>query len=153
VNALRKAVEAMKIQSALSHLKEGFHHCMQSMKQDAANVAAISTELHSANEHMRNIGRTLTGKQRKALAPLNQDKGVLFKIQKIFLSCSNVFANMEQLSDNAMKRVEQFGSRDTGKPSVKAELKRMKSRGAKKQPIQSIAKEKSHKKGNVHEKI
>lgn len=51
VDALRKAVSAMKIPTALSLLKGSLHRGMKSMNQNAEKIGNISTELHKAEEH------------------------------------------------------------------------------------------------------
>lgn len=126
VDALKKAVSAMKIPSALSVLKEGFHSGMESMNKNAAKMAVISGEIHGAGEHTKNIGRVLFSMGIKEPKPHNPDKGVTAKIKLAFLSCGRAFSNMERIAENAVQKLERLGSRETKKPSVKAELKRLK---------------------------
>lgn len=126
VDALRKTVSAMRISSALSYLKEGMHSGMESVNREAGKISIISGELHVAGEHMKNIGRVLTGKEMREPAPQNPDKGILAKMQKTLLSCGGRLSAMEQRTENTRKRVEQFASKGEKKPSVKAELKRLK---------------------------
>lgn len=54
------------------------------------------------------------------------DKGILAKIQRVFLSCGRIFAGMEQKADKALQCVEEFCQRAEKKPSVKADLKQLK---------------------------
>lgn len=126
VGALKKAVFAMKIPSALSVLKEGFHSCMESMNKNAAKMAVISGEIHEAREHTKNIGRVLFGRGTKEPKPHNPDKGVTAKIKLAFLRCGRGFHNMELAAENAMQKLEQLENREIKKPSVKAELKNIK---------------------------
>lgn len=130
VEALKKAVSAMRIPSALSILKEGFHNGMESMNKNAAKMAVISGEIHEAGEHTKNIGRVLFGRGTKEPKPHNPDKGITAKIKLAFLSCGRAFSNMERATENAMQRLGQLENSEIKKPSVKAELKRLKNKKA-----------------------
>lgn len=129
VGALQKAVEAMKIPSALSRLKEAFRSGKESMNDHAEQMAAIGSEIYEAKNHAKNAGRILMGKAAKEAEPLNMDKGITAKIQKAYLACSRGFERMEQGTDRAMKKLEKFMERGK-KPSVKEELKKLKSEKA-----------------------
>lgn len=142
VDALRKAVSAMKIPSALSHLKEGLHSGMEGMNRNAAKIGIVGGELNKAAQHTKNAGRALIGRQIKESAGQKGDKGVLDGIQKAFLSFGRSFASMEKATENVQKRMEQFCRGEEKKPSVKAELKRIKSgktAGQKVQPAKEQA--------------
>lgn len=130
VDALRKAVSAMKIPSALSMLKENFHSGMESMNKNAAKMAVISGELHKAKEHTKNIGRVLFGRSAKEPVLYNPDKGVTAKIKLAFLNCGEAFFHMEKATENAIQRLEQFAVKSDNKASVKMELKKIKSEKA-----------------------
>lgn len=130
VDALKKAVSAMRIPSALSKLKEGFHSGMENMNKNAAKMAVISGEIHEAGEHTKNISRVLFDRGTKEPKPHNPDKGITAKIKLAFLSCGRAFSNMERAAENAMQRLEQLDNREIKKPSVKAELKRLKDKKA-----------------------
>lgn len=127
VDALRRAVSAMKIPAALSFLKESLHKGAESMNKNAEKAGAVSAELYKAAQHMKNAGRVLTGREAEDPAELNTDKGILAKVRKAFLSCGSLFSKMEKTAEQAEKRVEQFGRSEAEKPSVMAELKKIKS--------------------------
>lgn len=143
VDALRKAVSAMKIPNALSLLKEGLHSGMENMNKNAEKIGVFAGELHMAKEHTKNAGRVLFGKGIKEKTERNTDKGMLAKIQKVFLSCGKLFSGMEKAAENAMEQTEQFARGVGKKPSVKAELKRIKSGKSAKPAIQTPQQEKS----------
>ena len=126
VDALRRAVSAMKIPAALSALKESLHSGMESMERNAAKIGIVGGELNKAAQHTKNAGRALIGRRTKELAEPKGDKGVLAKIQKAFLSFGRSFAAMEKAAGNAQKRMEQFCRGEDKKPSVKAELRQIK---------------------------
>lgn len=143
VNALRKAVSAMKIPNVLSLLKEGLQSGMENMNKNAEKIGIIASELHKAKEHTKNARRVLFGRKVKEPTERSTDKGILAKSQKAFLSCGKLFSGMEKAAENAMKRTEQFIRGAEKKPSVKAELKRIKSGKSAKPPMQTPEQEKS----------
>lgn len=126
VDALRRAVSAMKIPAALSALKESLHSGMESMERNAAKIGIVGGELNKAAQHTKNAGRALIGRRTKEPTEPRGDKGVLAKIQKVFLSFGRSFAAMEKAAGNAQKRMEQFCRGEDKKPSVKAELRQIK---------------------------
>ena len=136
VDALRKAVSAMKIPSALSLLREGLHSGVESMERNAAKAGIVGGELSRAAQHTKNAGRALIGRRTKEPAGEKGDKGILAKIQRAFLSFGRSFAAMEKAAENAQKRMEQFCRGGEKKPSVKAELKQIKSGRKESQKIQ-----------------
>ena len=136
VDALRKAVSAMKIPAALSVLKEGLHSGMESMERNAAKIGIVGGELNKAAQHTKNAGRALIGRRTREPAEQKGDKGVLAKIQRAFLSFGRSFSAMEKAAADAQKRMEQFCRGGEKKPSVKAELKQIKSGRNESQKIQ-----------------
>lgn len=143
VDALRKAIFAMKIPNALSVLKEGLRSGMENMSKNAEKIGIIAGELHKAKEHKKNARRVLFGRKVKEPTEKNTDKGILATIQKAFLSCGKLFLGMEKAAENAMKRTEQFIGGGEKKPSVKTELRRIKSEKSAKSAMQTPEQEKS----------
>lgn len=129
VGALQKAVSAMKIPSALFRLKEAFRSGKENMNDRAEKMEAIGSEIHAAKSHAKNAGRILMGKAAKEAEPQNMDKGITAKIQKACLACGRGLERMEQETDRVMKKLEKFMERGK-KPSVKEELKKLKSEKA-----------------------
>jgi len=123
VAALQKAVNAMGIYSALSHVKHGLQNAVKSVNEDISKIGTISSELHSIGGHSKNISRTLFGRQAKEATPHNPDKGVLAKIQKLFTATGSLLSNMEKMTDNTMKKMVKLEQREEKKPSVKESLK------------------------------
>jgi len=123
ITALHKAVNAMGIYSALSHVKLGLQQAKGSVNKDISKIGIINSELRSIGEHSKNIGRTLTGRQAEEVTPHNPDKGVLSKIQKMFAASGSLLSKMEKMTDNTMKKVAKLEQREEQKPSVKESLK------------------------------
>ncbi len=126
VDALRKSVSMMKIPNVLSRLKEKLHSGMENVNKNAEKIGIIASELHQAKEHTKNAHRILFGRRVKEPTERNTDQGILTRIQKVLLSCGKIFSGMEKAAENAINRTEQFIEGVEKKPSVKAELKRMK---------------------------
>jgi len=144
VAALQKAVNAMGIYSALSHVKHGLQNAVKSVNEDISKIGTISSELHSIGEHSKNIGRTLFGRQSQEATPHNPDKGVLAKIQKLFAATGSLLSNMEKMTDNTMKKVVKLEQREEKKPSVKESLKAIRAEQSVKQAdSKSLSQEKA----------
>lgn len=125
IGALQRAVQAMKIPTALRHIKEGLHSCMEEMNKGAEKIGLIGDELHKAAVHSKNAGRILFKKPQRENTPRDVEKGALAKIQKVLISCGKVFANMEKSTERTLQRVEHF-CKGTEKSSVKAEIEKLK---------------------------
>ena len=123
VDALRKAVSAMNIPTVLSAMKDILHSGAESMNRKAEKTAMLAEQLYKARGYRKNIGRILMGRQTKEPTEWAADKGILAKIQRVFLSCGRIFAGMEQKADKALQCVEEFCQGAEKKPSVKADLK------------------------------
>lgn len=133
VNALRRAVSAMKIPQVLSTVKGMMHHRVKKMNEKAEKTQMLAQELHKAKEHRRNVGRILAGRGAKEPTGQAADRGILANVQKAFLTCGRMYAGMEQAADKALHRVEQFCREAEKKPSVKADLRQLSDREFEKQ--------------------
>lgn len=56
-DALRHAVQALRIPAVLSRMERGFSHASQAMEQCAGKLDVIREELHQAGSHMKSAGR------------------------------------------------------------------------------------------------
>ena len=134
VDALRKAVSAMKIPQVLSAIKSMLHNGKEKMNGKAEKTQLLAQEIYKVKEHRKNIGRIITGKQVKK--PTEQaDRGILAKIQRTFLSCGKVYAGLEQKAEKALNCVEEFCRGAEKKPSVKEDLRMLKHRKAEQRSV------------------
>lgn len=138
VDALRKAVSAMKIPQVLSAVKSMMHHGAEKMNGKAEKTQMLAQELHKAKEHRRNVGRILIGRRAKEPTEQEADKGMLAKVQGVFLTCGKIYAGMEQKAERALNHVEKFCRGTEEKPSVKADLKQLKNQKSEKQSVQLV---------------
>lgn len=141
VDALRKAVSAMKIPQVLSAVKDMLHHGAEKMNGKAEKTQMLAQELQKAKEHRKNAGRILTGRRVKEPAERVADRGILFKIQKVFLSCGRMYSSMEQKTEKALKRTEEFCRGTEKRSSVKAELRQMKDGKSEKRGMKPVKQE------------
>lgn len=125
-SALIQAVNAMRIPAALSRIKEGFSHAAQSMRQSAGQLDSVREELHEVGSHMKNVGRVMFGKPTKQTKALEADKGVLAKLRDFLESCGKAYDRMERSADNLLSKTQRDKPMEE-KPSVKSELRQMKS--------------------------
>ena len=77
ISALNKAVDFMGLKTALADMRESLQSSISQTQKSIDRINAIGSELHALNEHSRNLGRALTGREAKELTARNEDKGVL----------------------------------------------------------------------------
>lgn len=82
VDALRKAVSAMRIPAALSLLREGLHGGVESMDRTAAKIGIVGGELNKAAQHTKNAGRALIGRRTREVAEPKGEKASFVKSRK-----------------------------------------------------------------------
>lgn len=128
ISALNKAADFLGIKKALAEMKGNVQDAIASTQGSIDRINAIGSELHALNEHAKNLGRALTGKERKELTQRNEDKGVLAAIAKPLKRHKATLEGMEKNIDRAMARVERLEQaaakgREKEKPSIREEIK------------------------------
>ena len=121
ISALNKAVDFMGIKTALADMRENLQSSISQTQKSIDRINAIGSELHALNEHSRNLGRALTGKEAKELTARNEDKGVLAAKSKALLEnmekgVTRAIQSVDRLEQTAAKGREQ-------KPSIREGLK------------------------------
>lgn len=132
ISAFKKALTAMRIPEALTHIQNGLHSCVESTRQGALKVTEISRELHEAGEHTRNAGRALAGKAPREPATHQSDKGILARFQKLLVGTGSMFARMEKTTEKALEKLQ------NRKPSVKEDLKIIKLEQGEKHTVKDL---------------
>ena len=115
-SALIRAVEAMRVSTALSKIKSGFSHMSQSMRQSAGQIDVIRGELHEVGGHMKNAGRALLGRSAKQAG----------KLRDFLESCGDTFSKMERSADRLIDKIQQNEKQAKQKQSVKSDLRQLK---------------------------
>ena len=108
--------------------KRQVQDAIASTQSSIDRINAIGSELHALNEHAKNLGRALTGKERKELTQRNEDKGVLAAIAKPLKRHKAALEGMEKNIDRAIARVERLEQaaakgKEKEKPSIREEIK------------------------------
>lgn len=127
ISALHKAVDFMGIKTALADMRENLQSSISQTQKSIDRINAIGSELHALNEHSRNLGRALTGRETKELTARNEDKGVLAAVAKPLKKSKSLLENMEKGVTRAIQsvdRLEQSAAKGREqKPSIRKGLK------------------------------
>ncbi|VYU44018.1 Uncharacterised protein [Eubacterium limosum] len=127
ISALNKAVDFMGIKTALADMRESLQSSISRTQKSIDRINAIGSELHALNEHSRNLGRVLTGREAKELTARNEDKGVLAAVAKPLKKSKALLENMEKGVTRAIQsvdRLEQTAAKGREqKPSIREGLK------------------------------
>lgn len=127
ISALHKAVDFMGLKTALADMRESLQSSISQTQKSIDRINAIGSELHALNEHSRNLGRALTGKETKELTARNEDKGALAAVAKPLKKSKSMLENMEKGVTHAIQsveRLEQTAAKGREqKPSIREGLK------------------------------
>ncbi len=127
ISTLNKAVDFMGIKTALADMRESLQSSISRTQKSIDHINAIGSELHALNEHSRNLGRVLTGREAKELTARNEDKGVLAAIAKPLKKSKSMLENIEKGVTRAIQsvdRLEQSAAKNREqKPSIREGLK------------------------------
>lgn len=126
-SALQKAADFMGIKAALNDMRDSLQSSISGTQKSIDRINAIGSELHALNEHTRNLGRVLTGKEAAELTARNEDQGVLAAAVKPLKKSKSMLEGMEKGVTRALRsvdRLEQAAAKGREKkPSVREELK------------------------------
>lgn len=127
ISALNKAVDFMGIKTALADMRESLQSSISRTQKSIDRINAIGSELHALNEHSRNLGRALTGREAKELTARNEGKGVLAAVAKPLKKSKSMLENIEKGVTRAIQsvdRLEQTAAKNREqKPSIREGLK------------------------------
>lgn len=126
ISALNKTFDFVGVKTALCEMKENLHSCIEKNQKSIDRINSIGSELHALNEHTKNLGRVLTGKEAKELTARNEDKGILAAVAKPLKRQKAALETIEKSLTKAIGRVErleQAAARGKEKPSIREELK------------------------------
>ena len=125
-SALVQAVQAMRIPSVLSCMKNGFSHAAQSVRQSAEKLNGLREQIHEAGGYVKNAGRALSGKAPAESAKLQADKGLLAKVRDGLESFGKTLSRMERGADRLLGKIQPEKESDGHRQSVKSELRQLK---------------------------
>ena len=138
ISALNKAADFMGIKAALNDMRDNQNASISDTQKSIDRINAVGSELHALNEHGKNLGRALIGKEAAELTQRNEDKGVLAAIAKPLKKSKAMLEGMEKGVTRALQsidRLEKAAARGKEeKPSVREGLKAAKQQESKEKP-------------------
>ena len=138
ISALNKAADFMGIKAALNDMRDNLNASISDTQKSIDRINAEGSELHALNEHGKNLGRALIGKEAAELTQRNEDKGVLAAIAKPLKKSKAMLEGMEKGVTRALQsidRLEKAAARGKEeKPSVREGLKAAKQQESKEKP-------------------
>ena len=142
VSALDRAVSALGVKNVLESLHEHLSGMITDTKQNIEKVENIGQELRSVGGHLKNVGRTMTGKeaqtvdggqagrfQSAVLAPMRGVHKLLSGMNNATLATIGGVENLEQSAGMARERREERAAQKPGKrlakkPSIRQALRK-----------------------------
>lgn len=125
-STLVQAVQAMRIPSVLSYMKNGFSHTAQSVRQSTERLDGLREQIHEARGYIKNAGRALFGKGPAESEKLQADKGLLAKVRDGLESFGTALSKMERGADRLLGKIQPEKEPDGRRQSVRSELHRLK---------------------------
>lgn len=131
ISALDKTVSFLGVRESLDTMREGLHQSIADTKKSIEKMETIGQELRSAGGHIKNVGRTVVGKERlevtgekegkfaaAVLAPLRTSQKLMTHMENVTLAAIGGVERLEQAADKG---------RDTEKkPSILKDLQAFK---------------------------
>lgn len=141
VTALDKAVSAAGVKNRLETLQEHISGMIADTKQNIAKVENIGHELRSVGGHLKNAGRTMTGKEAQAVTSGQEGRfqsavlAPMRAVQRLFSGMNNAtlaaIGNLENLEQTAEAAREARAERKVEKkPSIRKTLAEKKAEAA-----------------------
>ena len=138
ISALNKAADFMGIKAALNDMRDNLNASISDTQKSIDRINAVGSELHALNEHGKNLGRALIGKEAAELTQRNEDKGVLAAIAKPLKKSKAMLEGMEKGVTRALQSIDRLDKAAARgkeeKPSVREGLKAAKQQESKEKP-------------------
>ena len=135
IAALNGIMNFFKVNKSLNAVRNSVDRSIASAGKSIAKIETMSTEMHSAGSHMRNIGRALVGKETKnevkengkimkvVQAPFRATKATMSGIKK---ALSAMIGKLENLDLTARQNREKATAKKEQKPSILANVQNFK---------------------------
>lgn len=131
--ALKKAVNAMKIPEALDKMGGFFEKMASSLREGVVNLQGALEEYASAKQHRTNARSLLFGKKPSKAATVKNDRGILARMIGSYAKLARGFSSLETKAYNLADKIRVVRV----KSSVKADLAFLKGETGKDMPTQS----------------
>ena len=98
----------MGIKAALNDMRDNLNASISDTQKSIDRINAVGSELHALNEHGKNLGRALIGKEAAELTQRNEDKGVLAAIAKPLKKSKAMLEGMEKGVTRALQSIDRL---------------------------------------------
>lgn len=96
IQALDKAMDASHIHEGLSRMEVFLSKAGAAVDRKQVKTGYIADDVHEIKGHIKNIGRTMAGKERETVEDRDPSKGIFAKIEKSMEYCKNLIDGMKQ---------------------------------------------------------
>ena len=124
--ALVTGLNKINAKGLLESVKNQLIKVLDSSDQEINKLTTLGDEVHKMNSHLKNVGRTLVGKDVQEIDTRNPNKGLLSKVQNCLFKVMEVSSNMIDKTDKVSDKLQSFEDKVNEKKSVKDELKKIK---------------------------
>ena len=119
--ALHNTARFFKLRPALETLRDNLNDSIKSDERIIAKIEAVSTEYHKAGQHIKNMGRALTGKE--AVADAKAPGKVAKTFAAPFHAERSCLLSAKKSVENAIGRLARLEKAAERKPSIKQTIK------------------------------
>lgn len=128
-SALVSTLHAAHIPGLLEKVRSVLHDTELRMRKSAHKAEIVSGEIHAANVHIGNVGRTINGKATQQPAPV-ESMGVLRLIRASFLGLASTFERMSGATARLRAKIPDLDKAAQGRESVRDRIQGLKRQSA-----------------------
>ena len=128
-SALVSTLHAAHIPGLLEKVQSVLHDTELRMRRSAHKAEVISGEIHAANVHIGNVGRTINGKAVQQPASV-ESKGVLRLIRASFLGLASTFERLSGATARLRAKIPDLDKASQGRESVRDRIQGLKRQSA-----------------------
>ena len=123
--ALNRTLTALGLPRGLTFVRARLRSAALAADHGISRLTTMGDELHEAKNHMRNVGSVLAGKEPVKRTSRDEEKGMIYHMQKGLYHGMVALEGMEKRTEKALDRLVGSGeiSKSEGKTSVVEDLK------------------------------
>lgn len=125
-SALVLGLNTIKAKELLVGIKNQCNKILENTDKEIDKLTTLGDEIHKTNTHLKNVGRTLIGKDVQEIDKRNPNTGLLSKIQICLFKVMEVSSQMIDKTDKVSHKLQSFEENVKEKKSVKSELNQIK---------------------------
>ncbi|MEG2330562.1 DUF6674 family protein [Anaerorhabdus sp.] len=124
-SALVTAMKSLNVKGMLESIHGTLQHVIKSADHEIDNLTKLGNEIHAVNFHMKNIGKTIMGKDTQEPTSRRSDSGLLSKVQESLFFSMKACATMSQKTESILVKIKDVEEKHE-KKSVRNDLKEIK---------------------------